>query len=133
LTFSFLLAPLVTQSALVGGALGEPAKLTGNDLRQAVSGKTVLVATPIGAFPIHYKNNGTMTGRAPVFVASLGTESDQGHWWIAVDRLCQRWNQWLAAKRHCFKLHHIGAILNWLRDDGLSGTATISEPVAKLR
>ena len=124
LLFALLMIPL----GLAVSAPAEPSKLTGDALRQAVSGKTVLIATPIGSFPIRYNSNGTMTGRAPAFVASLGTTRDRGQWWIADDRLCQRWYQWLAAKRHCFKLQHAGPTVYWLRDDGLSGTATIASP-----
>jgi hypothetical protein len=126
-----LLPLLVIQFGLAGSTLAEPSKLTGEALRQAVSGRTVLIATAIGSFPIRYKSNGTMTGRAPAFVASLGTERDRGRWWIADDRLCQRWYRWLAAKRYCFKLQHVSGIVHWLRDDGLSGTATIREPVTR--
>ena len=132
LTFPLLLA-LLTPFGLVASALAEPSKLTGEALRQAVSARTVLIATAMGSFRIRYNSDGTMTGRAPALVASLGTERDRGQWWIADDRLCQRWHQWLDAKRYCFTLQHIGAIVYWLRDDGLSGTATIREPVARLR
>ena len=126
-----LLPLLVIQFGLAGSTLAEPSKLTGEALRQAVSGRTVLIATAIGSLPIRYKSNGTMTGQAPAFVASLGTEIDRGRWWIADDRLCQRWYRWLAAKRYCFKLQHVSGIVHWLRDDGLSGTATIREPVTR--
>jgi len=126
-----LLPLLVIQFGLAGSTLAEPSKLTGEALRQAVSGRTVLIATAIGSLPIRYKSNGTMTGQAPAFVASLGTERDRGRWWIADDRLCQRWYLWLAAKRYCFKLQHVRGIVHWLRDDGLSGTATIREPVTR--
>ena len=51
-----------------------------------------------------------MTGQAPAFVASLGTEKDRGQWWVADDRLRS-----LAG------------------DDGLSGTATIRAPAMRLR
>jgi hypothetical protein len=87
LVFALLILPL----GLAVSAPAEPSKLTGEALRQAVSGKTVLIATPIGSLPIRYNSNGTMTGRAPAFVASLGTKRDRGQWWIADDRLCQRW------------------------------------------
>ena len=126
-----LLPLLVIQFGLAGSTLAEPSKLTGEALRKAVSGRTVLIATAIGSLPIRYKSNGTMTGQAPAFVASLGTERDRGRWWIADDRLCQRWYRWLAAKRYCFKLQHVRGIVHWLRDDGLSGTATIREPVTR--
>lgn len=124
---------VVAQLGLVGSALAEPTRLTGDTLRQAVSGRTVLVATPIGSFPIRYRANGTMTGQAPLFVARLGTEKDRGQWWITDDRLCQRWDRWLAAKQYCFKLQRVSATVHWLRDDGLSGTATIREPATKMQ
>jgi hypothetical protein len=129
-----LLALLVmSQLSLAGSALAEPSRLTGDKLRQAVSGRTVRVATPIGPFPVRYQSNGTITSRAPAFVASLGTLSDRGKWWIADDRLCQRWFRWLDAKKYCFELHRNGATVRWLRDDGLSGTATISDTATTLR
>lgn len=131
--FQRLLLLLAIQLGVTAGALAEPSRLTGEALRQAVSGRAVLIATPIGAFPIRYNSNGTMTGRAPAFVVSLGTERDRGKWWIADDRLCQRWHQWLGAKRYCFKLHQVGAVVYWLRDDGLSGTATIRGPAVGQR
>jgi hypothetical protein len=94
-----------------------------------VSGRTVRLDTPIGSFPIRYRRDGTMTGQAPAFVASLGTEKDRGQRWVAEDRLCRRWDRWLGAKQYCFKLQRVGAAVHWLRDDGLSGTATIRAPV----
>jgi hypothetical protein len=128
-----LLLLLVIQFGLAASALAEPSKPTGEALRQAVSGSTVLIETPIGPFPIRYKSDGTMTGQAPAFVASLETDKDRGQWWVADDRLCQRWYRWLDAKQHCFKLQRVGATVHWLRDDGLSGTATIRGPITRLR
>jgi hypothetical protein len=121
-----LFALLMVQFGFVATAKGESSKLAGEALRRAVSGKTVHIETPIGLFPIHYKSNGSMTGKAPVFVASLGGESDSGKWWIIGDRLCQRWHRWLDAKQYCFKLQRVGANVHWSRDDGLTGTATIA-------
>ena len=127
--FQQLLLVLVIQFGLAASALAEPSKPTGAALRQVVSGRTVLLDTPIGSFPIRYRRDGTMTGQAPAFVAGLGTEKDRGQWWVADDRLCQRWHRWLNAKQYCFKLQRVGAAVHWLRDDGLSGTATIRAPV----
>ena len=133
LMFPLLLALLITPFGMVSSALAEPSKLTGEPLRQAVSARTVLIATTMGSFRIRYNSDGTMTGRASALVASLGMERDRGQWWIADDSLCQRWHRWLDAKRYCFTLQHAGAIIYWLRDDGLSGTATIREPIARQR
>jgi hypothetical protein len=123
-----LFALLMIQFGLAASAMGEPSKLAGEALRRAVSGKTVHIETPVGSFPIRYKGDGTMTGQAPVFVASLGGEKDSGKWWVVDDRLCQRWHRWLDAKQYCFKLQRAGAAVHWSRDDGLTGTATIARP-----
>jgi hypothetical protein len=82
----------VIQFGLVASALAESTRLTGEALREAVSDRTVLIETQIGSFPIRYKGDGTMAGRATLFIASLGTQKDSGQWWIAGDRLCQRWH-----------------------------------------
>ena len=129
MTFSLLpllFALLMVQFGFVAPAMGEPSELAGEALRRAVSGKTVHIGTPIGLFPIHYKSNGSMTGQAPVFVATLGGENDSGKLWVVDDRLCQRWQRWLDAKQYCFKLQRVGAAVHWSRDDGLTGTATIA-------
>jgi hypothetical protein len=131
--FQQFLLVLVIQFGLAASALAEPSKPTGEALRQVVSGRTILLDTPIGPFPIRYRRGGTMTGQAPGFVASLGTEKDRGQWWVADGRLCQRWHRWLDAKQYCFKLQRVGAAVHWLRDDGLSGTGTIRAPVMRLR
>jgi hypothetical protein len=106
--FQRLLLVLVIQYGLAASALAEPSKPTGEALRQAVSGRTVLIETQIGSFPIRYKSDGTMTDPAPAFVASLGTEKDRGQWWVADDRLCQRWYRWLDAKQYCLSCNALG-------------------------
>jgi hypothetical protein len=69
LMLPLLLALLIAPLGLAGGALAEPSKLMGAALRQAVSARTVLIATAIGSFCIRYNSDGTMTGRAPALVA----------------------------------------------------------------
>jgi hypothetical protein len=49
LTFPLLLA-LLTPFGLAASALAEPSKLTGEALRQAVSARTVLIATAMSSF-----------------------------------------------------------------------------------
>lgn len=93
LMLPLLLALLIGPFGLVGSALAEPAKLTGEALRQAVSGRTVLIVTAIGAVSIRYHSDGTMTGHTPALVAGLGTERDRGRWWIGDDGLCQHWHR----------------------------------------
>jgi hypothetical protein len=72
---------LVIQFGLATSVLAEPSKLSGEALRQVVSGKAVLIETSIGSFLIRYESDHTMIGQAAAFIASLGTEKDRGQWW----------------------------------------------------
>ena len=90
LMFPLLVALLTAPFGLAGSALAGPSELKGKALRQAVSGRTVVIATGMGSFPIRYNGDGTLRGRAPALVAGLQTERDRGRWWIADDGRCQR-------------------------------------------
>lgn len=106
-------------------AVAETTALAGASLRQAVAGKTVYISTPVGALPIVYRANGTMTGRSRLMAGYTGPSTDSGTWWIANDRLCQRWQAWLDGKQHCYRMQLSGNTVRWSRDDGRTGTATI--------
>ena len=103
---------------------GDP-QLEGDTLRKAVSGRTVELETPLGSLPINYRTNGTMQASTIQLAAYTGSTRDRGVWWIVADKLCQRWNNWLGGKSHCFTLRQQGETVEWTRDDGLSGVATI--------
>ena len=110
-------------------AADEPVLLTGKDLRNAVSGKTIFIQTAIGAeVPIRYQPNGTMNGSSPVHLTALAGESvstDTGRWWVRRAELCQQWSKWSKGKAHCYKLHAAGKKVRWSRNDGESGTARL--------
>lgn len=112
---------------LVGspGVLAEAGLLVGDGLRAAVAGKTVQLATPVGVLPISYRLNGTMLGRSGVLAQYVGTETDHGTWWVARDRLCQRWDNWLDGRTYCYTMRRDGDTVHWSRNDGRTGTATI--------
>lgn len=107
-------------------ARAEQASLAGSGLRSAVAGKTVFISTPVGALPIVYRANGTMSARSRLMAGYTGPTSDTGTWWIANDRLCQRWHAWLDGKQHCYRMQLSGNTVRWSRDDGRTGTATIA-------
>ena len=52
--------------------------------------------------------------------------SDSGKWWVADDQLCQQWSSWMDGKTYCYKLTRNGSTVQWVRNDGRSGTARIS-------
>lgn len=109
-----------------GAALASDPQLEGDDLRKAISGKTVSLNTPMGGLPISYRADGTMQGRAGALADYTGAARDSGRWWIVADQLCQRWNNWLGGTSYCFKLRQQGGNVQWTRSDGLSGSATIA-------
>ena len=118
---------LMGGSALAGD---EATILTGNRLREAVSGKTIYLMTPLGSeIPIQYQPNGTMRGSSSATLAVLAGESvtsDTGRWWIVREQLCQQWKKWADSRSHCYKLRTAGASVEWRRNDGQSGTARIA-------
>jgi hypothetical protein len=100
-------------------------ELQGDQLKKAVSGKTVHLATPLGTLPIRFRVNGTMSGTAGDLAAYTGSAADSGRWWVSSEKLCQRWQTWLDRKIYCFSLRQEGSVVHWVRNDGLSGKATI--------
>ena len=110
--------------AAQGAGAAEP-EAEGQALRKIVSGRTIELNTPLGGLPISYRIDGTMRGKAENLAAYTGSTQDSGIWWIAANKLCQRWQRWLDGKPYCFTLQQQGRAVQWTRNDGLTGTATI--------
>jgi hypothetical protein len=110
-------------------ALAEPITLGGDELRKAITGKTVYLNVSGFELPIRYAANGRMSGKMSTVAASFSRgdgASDTGKWWVADDQLCQKWSSWMDGKSYCYKLTRNGASVQWTRNDGRSGTARIS-------
>ncbi|MFM9942450.1 MAG: glucosaminidase domain-containing protein [Hyphomicrobiaceae bacterium] len=127
-------APAAVPTAPVAPAALEPAPakpLTREDrenekLRQLVSGRTVHLDTPIGTvIPIEFAEDGRMRGKAGGLAGFLGAAQDEGQWWIEKTKLCQRWNVWFKREQQCLKFKQQGQIINWVSDNGRSGTAKL--------
>ena len=109
-------------------AVAESVQLAGEELRGAISGKTVYLNVSGFELPIRYTPGGRMTGKMSAVAASFSRgdgASDSGKWWVANDQLCQKWTSWMDGKSYCYKLTRNGASVQWVRDDGRSGTARI--------
>jgi len=125
------IAALVVAAGLVvpaTAALAEPAQLAGDELRQAISGKTVYLNISGFELPINYAANGRMSGKMSTVAASFSRgdgAQDRGKWWVAGDQLCQQWTSWMDGKTYCYKLTRDGSTVRWVRNDGRSGTARI--------
>jgi hypothetical protein len=111
--------------AVAGTAAGQEPQLQGDALRKVVAGKTVSLETPLGGLPISFRHDGTMHAKTVDLAYYTGSTQDRGVWWVAADKLCQRWNSWLGGKAYCFTLRREGRSVQWTRNDGLTGVATI--------
>lgn len=103
--------------------------LAGEEIREAVEGRRVFLATPLGGeFPMNYRPGGRVdaSGEA-IGLGRFVRPSDSGRWWVEGNRLCQQWQSWYDGKRFCFTLREAGpGRLAWVRDDGLSGVARVT-------
>jgi hypothetical protein len=111
--------------AVCGAASADEQQLQGEALRKAVAGRTVSLETPLGGLPISLRHNGTMHARTVKLAYYTGSTQDRGVWWVVAGKLCQRWNNWLGGRAYCFTLRQQGRKVQWTRNDGLSGEATI--------
>ncbi len=112
------------------GSLAEPTTLAGDELRQAISGKTVFLNISGFELPIRYAANGRMSGKMSTVAASFSRgdgAQDRGKWWVSGDQLCQQWTSWMDGKSYCYRLTREGSTVHWARNDGRSGTARIGD------
>jgi len=118
-------AMIAVAGTAVAGGPGQR-EMDGEALRKALTGRTIHLSTPLGGLPIRFRADGTMSATAGSLASYVGSERDRGRWWIAANQLCQRWNTWLGGQSYCFRLRQHGRIVHWIRNDGLSGVATIT-------
>lgn len=104
-----------------------PRHVTGQAISDLVSGATVEIDTPMGtAMPVRFAADGSMSGEARELSSYLGSPTDTGRWWVTGDQLCHKWNRWLDAETHCLRLKLDGTRILWRRQDGTTGTATLT-------
>ena len=121
----------ILASALAAGAVSanEREKMTGDQIREAITANRVYLATPLGGeLPMNYRPGGRVdaSGEA-IGLARFFQPKDQGRWWINNNQLCQQWQQWYKGERMCFTLERVGSNqLIWRRDNGESGRARLS-------
>ena len=123
-------AGILGLSILSAAAVASTGQLSGNELRQAVSGKRIYLSVPMGGeFPLYYRADGRVDGSGEtVGLGRFLKPSDSGRWWIEGNRLCQRWQSWYDGKVFCFTVQPAGAgKIAWSRDDGYSGVARIGD------
>ena len=102
-------------------------ELSDGQIKAAISGKTVTLATSWGAFPLKYGNDKRVTGDGSgLGLARFFSPKETGKWWVAANQLCQKFPTWYKGKTFCFTLTQESSDkIKWRREDGYSGTATI--------
>lgn len=124
-----MLRPFIVIVLLSGatGALAEPVALTGDELKQAVSGSTVEIDTPLGStVPMRFGANGLVAAEAGVLAPVLGSAKDRGRWWVDGEKLCTKWFRWFDAGVRCLTIKTEGTRVYWRKiDDGETGTGTL--------
>ena len=108
----------------------EATSLTEDQLREAITGKTIYLSISGFELPIHYKANGRMSGSMGQVAAAFSRgdgSRDSGRWWVDANQLCQRWTSWMDGQTNCYKITRQGNLINWVRQDGVLGTARIED------
>lgn len=96
------------------------------EINELVPGATVNIDTPLDVvLPIRFNPDGTVSGTAGKLEFYLKSQTDKGRWWVADNKLCQKWRRWFDAKVTCLSLERKGEKFAWVRDDGTKGTASI--------
>ncbi len=103
-------------------------QLSGADIKSTITGKQVMLKTFWGGFPLRYASSGKVTGDGTALgLARYFAPKETGKWWVSGNQLCQQFPTWYRGKTLCFTLaRQDAATLKWVREDGYSGTATIS-------
>jgi hypothetical protein len=120
----FLMLAFVSPLALLCGGCSEleraPApelrpvtSIKGVEIRQILSGNTLVGRDENGPFWMHFPRYGTVWGQ------SSSGDVDIGRWWIAGDRYCRAWRHWRSGSKTCWRFASDGGIqLIWISLDG---------------
>ncbi|MEM8749320.1 MAG: hypothetical protein AAGF28_03415 [Pseudomonadota bacterium] len=114
--------------AFVAAAPANAKKLSSSEIRSTISDKRVMLATRWGGFPLVYDSSKRVTGDGTgLGLARFFAPKETGNWWVKSGQLCQKFPTWYRGRTFCFTLTKTGPKeLKWVREDGYSGTATIT-------
>ncbi|HTO29752.1 MAG TPA: hypothetical protein VL202_01025 [Pararhizobium sp.] len=98
------------------------------EIRSQIIGRTICLAAPMGGeFPLNCHTSGVVDGSGKALCpGKLVQPTDEGHWWIQSDKLCQQFKAWYDGSKMCFDLTEAGPDkVKWVRDNGETGIARI--------
>ena len=113
----------------VGAATAEPARMSGDDIKQVLQpGALLEIDTPLHVvIPVRVISDALVSGEAGALGLTLGALKDRGRWWTEGDLLCVKWFRWFDAKKRCVSLQRDGNKILWQEVGGETGTGTITE------
>ncbi|MCU0885724.1 MAG: hypothetical protein MUC44_12410 [Beijerinckiaceae bacterium] len=126
--FAILCSAATVAASLILSGGAQSRELAAEDIREKIAGKRIFLAVPLGGeFPLFYRKDGRVDGSGEaVGLGRLARPTDSGRWWIAGNRLCQRWQTWYNGQQMCFQLVSLGGDrLRWTQDNGDTGIARI--------
>ena len=126
---SFLITAIMVSAATQSpNAFANDGYVAGQELKQLVNGKRILLKIPMGGeFPLYYQTNGQVSGDGTkTGLGRFFAPKETGRWYVDGENLCQQFPTWYKGKVTCFTIQKTGATtLKWIRDDGYSGRARI--------
>lgn len=86
--------------------------LSGNDIKQAINGNTLVGKTFDGySFTTKYTTNGKMSAKG-----SGG--SDTGKWSVESDKFCMQWSKWRKGVKNCHSVYQDGTTFYSVKSSG---------------
>jgi GntR family transcriptional regulator/MocR family aminotransferase len=114
-----LLADLIREKVANGSDTAGliPSRLSGEALRAAMAGATLLCKTVYGApCTIELLPDGAMVGRA----GYANEERDEGRWWVEGDHWFRQWRHWAYGEASSYRPLIEGGRVQWLNDKAVA-------------
>jgi hypothetical protein len=94
--------------------------MTGEQIRAAISGRTVVDTRPVRfAGTINtFDPSGTMNGHPQVGSPAEQFGRNQGNWWIEGDKFRRKWNRWVSGRTGCSSFVPDGDSIKWINRYG---------------
>jgi len=97
--------------------------LTGEEIRRALVGNTLLARDDNGPFWMYFPGADTVWGQ------SSSGDVDVGHWWVQQEKYCRQWRRWYGGATQCWTLADAGDDqIIWIDGQHTVQGATLIQP-----